>query len=524
VNRSVLIADGNGARANHVAEACESLGLPSRVVPHGAAALENALADVPAVLVAERELPLIDAEKLGEILHANPRTQAVRLLILGGRSEAAGAGEAAGSSVAGVRELGPSAPPEDIAESVRALLEEQLQAEPESEPDASEAGAVEGQLAQLPLTDLLQLFHVSRKTGIVTLLRRNLGGEEETGLVLVSGGEVVQAEAGAVHGEKALFRLIGWSRGSFTFRPETVVVEDRIQTPTLSLLREGRRHVEEWERLARHMPPMDAHVTLKIQSASLPNVIHPLTQEVLLVLEHYTRIRDVVDHCSYPDYQVLRMLHTLIRRGMLSLRRDVPGPAGAPSQAGLFSPSQASRLHEWLQFEGPEGARSRDAKLTVAISSADASREFARVVGRLPGVTLSEAAKTGEVPPDEIASLGRIAVDSEIGIEFVQVPIGARYAPLWPLAAHGAVGVLLLLAGPLSVAMQSIGQVADAMRELPRSRVFHLLLLEKGQGIAPEALRENISLLDDTSLFLVPLENEDKAGILLREMFGRILP
>jgi hypothetical protein len=218
------------------------------------------------------------------------------------------------------------------------------------------------------------------------------------------------------------------------------------------------------------------------------------------------------------------MLHTLIRRGMLSLRRDVPGPAGVPSQAGLFSPSQSSRLRDWLQYEGSSDARPRDAKLVVAFSSSDACREFARAVGRLPGVALNETAEAGEVPPDVVASLGRIAVDNESGIEFVQVPVDKRYAPLWPTAAHGAVAVLLLLAGPLSVAMQSIRQIAEAMRALPRARVFHLLLLEKGQGIAPEALRENISLLDDTSLFLVPLENEDKAGILLREMFGRILP
>jgi CheY-like chemotaxis protein len=517
VNRSVLIADGNGARGNRIAEACESLGIRSRLVSHGAAALETALAEIPAVLVVESDLPLIDGEKLGEILRANPRTHSIRMLFLGdGSADAIPTGD--------VLVLGPSAPPEDIADSVRALLDEHVEGEPEPESNEDSSGAVEGQLAQLSLTDLLQLFHVSRKTGIVTLLRRNFGGEEESGLVLVSGGEIVQAEAGAVHGEKALFRLIGWDRGSFSFRPEAVVVEQPIQTPTLSLLREGRRQVEEWDRLARHMPPMDAHVTLKIKSASLPNVIHPLTQEVFLVLEHYSRIRDVVDHCAHPDYQVLRMLHTLIRRGMLSLRRDVPGPAGAPSQAGLFSPSQASRLHEWLQVEGSSGKPSSDAKLVVAFSSSDACREFARAVGRLPGVALNEAAKAGEIPPDVVASLGRIAVDNETGIEFIQIPIGERYAPLWPTAAHGAVGVLLLLAGPLSVAMQSIGKIADTMRTLPRSRVFHLLLLEKGQGLAPEALRENISLLDDTSLFLVPLENESKAGILLREMFGRILP
>lgn len=518
MNRSVLIADGNGTRGGLIAEACGSLGLASRVVSHGAAALETALADLPAVLVVERDLPLIDGERLGEILHANPRTQSIELLFLGDRSVEA-------TSAGGAPVFGPSTAPEDIAEAVRALLEECGKGESEASADEEDiTGAVEGQLAQLSLTDLLQLFHVSRKTGVVALLRRTHGGEEETGLVLVSSGEILQAEAGAVHGVKALFRLMGWDRGSFSFRPEAVTVEDPIQIPTLSLLREGRRQIEEWERLARHMPPMDAHVTLKIQGSSLPNVIHPLTQEVLLVLENYSRIRDVVDRCAHPDYQVLRMLHTLIRRGMLSLRRDVPGPAGIPSQAGLFSPSQATRLHEWLQHEGSPGSSAHDAKLVVAFSSADAGREFARAVGRLPGVALNETAAAGEVPPDVVASLGRIAVDSESGLEFVQVPVGKRYAPLWPTAAHGAIGILLLLAGPLSLAMQSIGEIADAMRALPRTRVFHLLLLEKGQGIAPEALRENISLLDDTSLFLVPLENEAKAGILLREMFGRILP
>ena len=49
---------------------------------------------------------------------------------------------------------------------------------------------------------------------------------------------------------------------------------------------------------------------MKIPRSALPNVIHPLTQEVLMVLEHYTRVSEILDHCSYPDYQVLRTLHT----------------------------------------------------------------------------------------------------------------------------------------------------------------------------------------------------------------------
>jgi len=514
----VLIADGNADRGQRIATACSDCGIACHVVPHGAAALETALADTPEIVVVQRDLPLIDGAKLGEILHTNPRTQSLRLIFL----DEAGAGAEAPES--GVEVIDATMPPEDIAESLRALLEERENAPEPDEADGEASGGVEGDLEQLPLTDLLQLFHVSRKTGIVELERQTRSGRKQNGRVLVSGGDVIHAEVGTVEGEKALFRMITWRHGSFAFRPEPVIGEPTIKTPTLALIREGRRQGEEWGRLAARMPPMDAHATLKIQSSSLPNVIHPLTQEVLLVLENYSRIRDVVDHCSFPDYQVLRMLHTLIRRGMLSLRRDVPGPKGAPARAGLFSPNQASRLREWLHFEGPGAPGPSDAKLVVASSSPEAGREFARVMDRLPGVELSAAAIAGEVPVDEIASLGRIAVDTQVGIEFVQVPVADCFQPLWSVAADGAAGVLLLLAGPLSVAVDAIGLIATEMRKLPRSRVFHMLLLEKGQGVAPEALRENISLLDDTSLFLIPLENDGKAGVLLREMFGRILP
>jgi hypothetical protein len=519
VNGSVLIAHGNGDLGGRIADACSERGIRCRVVPHGAAALETALAEVPEVLVLERDLPLIDGEKLGAILHTNPRTQSVQLLFLGDR------GGKAETRPDNVQVLGLSAPPEDVAESVRALLDERDKAQrTDREVDEETGGGVEGVLAELPLADLLQLFHVSCKTGVVELERRDGRRHRENGRVLVSRGNAIHAVVGAVEGEKALFRLIAWDRGTFAFRPEPVFAEPTIKTPTLALLREGRRQMEEWKRLAVRLPPLDAHVTLKIQSASLPNVIHPLTQEVLLILEHHSRVRDVVDRCSYPDYQVLRMLHTLIRRGMLSLRRDVPGPKGMPSRAGLFSPNQASRLRGWLNFDGPRGSRPADAKLVVASSSPEACREFARVMSSLPGVEFSDAVMAGEIPVDEIASLGRIAVDTEVGIEFIQAPVADRFQPLWPIAGQGALGVLLLLAGPLSVAVDAIHRIAAEMRKLPRSRIFHLLLLEKGQGVAPEALRENIALLDETSLFLIPQENDGKAGILLREMFGRILP
>jgi len=50
------------------------------------------------------------------------------------------------------------------------------------------------------------------------------------------------------------------------------------------------------------------------------------------------------------------------------------------------------------------------------------------------------------------------------------------------------------------------------------------LLLEKDAGVEAEALRENLSVFDDSSLFLIPIGKGGTAEVLLREMFLRILP
>jgi hypothetical protein len=73
-------------------------------------------------------------------------------------------------------------------------------------------------------------------------------------------------------------------------------------------------------------------------------------------------------------------------------------------------------------------------------------------------------------------------------------------------------------------AAEALRPATAALRRQPRSQLLYLLLLERGERVAPELLRENLSLLDDGPLFLLPLEHPEKAAILLREMFGRVLP
>ncbi len=509
----ILIADGDAERGRKVAAACTERGLVCRVTTHGAAALEVALSEVPDALVAQLDLPLIEGGKLSAILRANPRTQGIAVVFVGDRSDDPERHGVVGQVVP------PPAEPDVVAACVQSALGARTGGDDSGAGDA----AVEGQLTQLPLPDLLQLFHVGRKTGCVEVVRGVGRKGRETGRIQLREGDVVAATVGQVGGEKALFRLLAWDRGSFSFRPGEPELEPAIDTPTRALLREGMRQIREWQRMAVELPPLSASVALKIQRSSLPNVIHPLTQDVLMILDLYTKVSDVVDHCDHPDYQVLRTLHTLVQRGMVELREEEPG-RDLGSDAPLFSPARAARMREWLDVDRPGHPRVSDAKILVVPNDANALRELARLLQGLPGAAIDRAAVEGEIGPDDLEALGRLAVDGELGIELLHLPPSRRFAPVWPVAGHGALATIAVLSGPASHAQETVAPVLEALYGMPRARVFHLLLLEKGERLDPEDVARNLTAVDEGSLFLLPLENAEKAARLLREMFARVLP
>jgi CheY-like chemotaxis protein len=513
----VLIADADSDRGRRIAAACSELGLATRVVTHGAAALEAALADPPFVLIVQLGLPLIAGEQLGQILLTNPRTGDVALVFLAD-TVAEGAAQGLKGQV-----IPPPARATDVSRLAQGLLEPRKPSDA-SEAEAQDADGVEGELSQLPLADLVQLFHVSQKSGIVELSREDPDGVARTGSVAMRAGDLIHAEIGTARGEKALYRLLEWERGRFVFHPSPLpsmdAQETTLQKPTRALVAEGVRQAQERTRLADDLPPLDALVRLKISRASLPIVIHPLTQEVLLVLEVHTRVGDVVEQCSFPDYQVLRTLQTLLGRGMIEVRRESEASEDT-SEGKFFSAPQANRLREWLSSSYAGEGTPRDAKLLVVSPDAETTGQFCKLIDLVPAL---ERASDRTPVVDALETIGRLPVASDVGIEFIHLPVAERFAPLWPVIGHGALGVLVPIAAPVERRAEVVRRVSRELKKLPRTRIFYLLLLAPGERVAPDTLRENISLLDDGPLFLIPQGNDEKASILLREMFGRVLP
>ena len=515
-NRLVLIADGNTARGRRLAEACERAGVSCMTGPHGAAALELALSERPGLVVAPVDLPLVDAQKLAEILRANPRTRRSRFLFLGHASS--------DSAAPGDLELPESAGTEAIVRAIEDLIGRQDRLD--AVDQAAAAGQpVAGDLALVGLADLLALFQANRASGRLELTH---GGEEvlPPGLVLIREGDVLQAECGTANGEKALFRLLAWREGGFAFEPEPVDEPAFIATSTRMLLQEGLRQLEEWDRLSTKLPPLDALVRLKLGSGELPNIVHPLTQEVLMLLELYGTVREVVDHCSFPDYQVLRTLATLADREIVELGR-VPVPVVLPQggeEPGLLNEAQVRRLAEWINGGKPPTDELPPARLLVATSARGSIPDFARLIEGLPGGEVVGRLKESGSEPAELETFARLDLGEGVWLDFVHLPRSERLAPLWAFAGHRALGTLFLLQGRVAEASERVAPMVETLRDLPRARTFHVAMLRKGERITPEELRENLTLIDEASLFLLPIESPKPPAALLRGLFARIVP
>ncbi len=515
--RSILVADGDADRAKQLAEGCLARGMDVRIAPHGAAALEMALAEVPGVLVVSDDVSLIPALRLAEILRANPRTQSVRVMWIGETVD--GVGPAYADDVVTL-----PVDDDDLARRVDTLLARQARSEAVDRAREDEC-EVEGKLAQISLTDLLELFLLNRRNGTLELVRRETPGREERARIELREGQVVHAVIGSVEGEKALFRLLAWKTGNFSFSERVIGGPARIRTPTRALLMEGMRQIDEMARVAERLPPLDAEVQLRVKSAELPPVVQPLTQEVLLLLEIYSDVREIVDRCTHSDYAVLRALQTLIDRGMLELRRRASRP-GATAGGALFTPAQIRRLRDWVEHGHRASRVDLEAKLLVTASRTEGMVRFLRWLRHVPGARFDEMLRGGAFAPtpDAFAALARVPVDATTSIEIVQVPVDPALEPLWGLAAHRALASVHLIDGPLDEAERRLAPIVRALSAVPGARCVPVRLAGNGADGAGDDTQERLSLFGNVSPLFAPAEGAGDPRVLMRDLFARAIP
>jgi len=107
---------------------------------------------------------------------------------------------------------------------------------------SAEAGLV-GSLETLPIGDLVKILNICRKSGRLLLER----AAEHADLYFVD-GELRHAMVAGVAGEPAFYRIMEWTDASFSFESGRKPPLVSIPGPTMTLLMEGMRLLDERRR------------------------------------------------------------------------------------------------------------------------------------------------------------------------------------------------------------------------------------------------------------------------------------
>lgn len=411
--KKIILAGTAGDLASLARPLSES-GLDVRVCPDGAKALELALTSDPELIVVDSDIPLIPAPKLFHILRSNPRTEGLAFFFLGREGEEAAEGFRRHKDLFLTRPF----PPDHLLREIRSYITRKERTEQVSRQEKE----IEGNLHQISLFDLLQIFSVNRKSGVLSLAR-----DDQRGEIHLADGAVVNARTGAVEGEKAFYRLITWKQGKFWFAPGSGEREVRIRRPTDHLIMEGLRQFDEMAALAEALPAPGEELELKIPAARLPRGLRPATQEVLLVLQYYRRVTDILDHCPRPDFETLQILKVLLDKGLVQKKR--------PDQAPVAERTPLLNSEEILAIKDRLGERDilleeASAKVVLLAASASDARRFAQSLQGLPEFEPEQDVVLNEAVPG-LGEIGRLVVGESFVLRLVCLPVEEAMAPLW---------------------------------------------------------------------------------------------
>lgn len=192
---------------------------------------------------------------------------------------------------------------------------------------------LQGLLQSISLSDVVQLLHMNRKTGILRLQNGRFSG-----VLHVNGGEVVHAESGQTIGELAAFELLTWERGEFEFESSPVKPVGSIRRSVPDLLMESARTLDTRRRLKAYFPTLDAVPWTFLPEPALTAGLS-LSTDARKVIPHFDGYHDfyqVMAATQQNEVAVLEAAFALLEADRLkTFEPSVPLTIG-PLKARLF--------------------------------------------------------------------------------------------------------------------------------------------------------------------------------------------
>lgn len=177
---------------------------------------------------------------------------------------------------------------------------------------ARRGSSMAGKIEEIPLPDLLQLFHTSKKNGVLVVQ-----GERE-GKIYLRQGRVYYCVIDDNHelGPRKNFnRIITWEAGDFELRSaDPQQFADEMDQSTEGLLMEGLRQLDEYRRIEAELPASGATLMLAVPMGPALRDLSPDELDVLQLVHNFGTLKAVLDHSEKDDVTLAETVLKLIRQ------------------------------------------------------------------------------------------------------------------------------------------------------------------------------------------------------------------
>jgi hypothetical protein len=221
-------------------------------------------------------------------------------------------------------------------------------------------------------------------------------------------GRVIDAEAGSLQGEDAVYRLLTWSEGEFEVVFRTVRRREVISMSSQALLMEGMRRLDEWSRLFEQLPPLTHRFEIDtVELAGRLGDVPDDNNRILRLIDGRRTLLEVIDASDIGDLECLQVISRLYFEELLLDLDHGLDPAKAPrrdtgKQPALVDAEAPAAVSE--EISGPVASEpaAQDRVAREAAASDEASPgEAAGAGAEVPAGTAAEGGEpdAGELEP-----------------------------------------------------------------------------------------------------------------------------
>jgi DNA-binding response OmpR family regulator len=316
--QSLLLVDGDTRSMRVLEVSLRKAGFTVTTATSARDALDKLELDAPDLIISETTFPDGNGFELRRRVRAMPEWAEIPFIFL--TAEAAIENKIRGLELGVDDYLTKPIYIKEIVTRINILLQKRQRARFEERRDGRTRFA--GRVQDMPVVDVIQTIEISRKSGVIQFV----GDRGRQAAIYFRDGRVIDAEAGTLTGEDAVYRLLTWSEGEFEVVFRTVRRREVITTSSQGLLMEGMRRLDEWSRLLEQLPPLTHR--FEVDPAELALRLGDVPDDnnaILRLIDGKRTLLEVIDASDVGDLECLQAIGRLYFEELLvDLDHDVP--------------------------------------------------------------------------------------------------------------------------------------------------------------------------------------------------------